>query len=70
MLVNSLYYYRYIDSVANLYPLSRNSEYISERSCGIISEDLANVVETLGSIMLALATDNKDLVANSKKLFK
>lgn len=33
---------------------------------GIISEDLANVVETMGSIMIALATDNKDLVENSK----
>lgn len=33
---------------------------------GIISDDLANVVETLGSIMIALATDNKDLVENSR----
>ena len=33
---------------------------------GIISEDLANVVETLGSIMIALATDNKNLAENSK----
>ena len=33
---------------------------------GIISEDLANVIETLGSIMIALATDSKDLVENSR----
>ena len=33
---------------------------------GIISEDLANVIETIGSIMIALATDSKDLVENSK----
>ena len=31
---------------------------------GIISKDLADVVETLGSIMMALATDSKDLNAN------
>lgn len=35
---------------------------------GIISDDLANVVETLGSIMIALATDNKDLVENSRTI--
>lgn len=32
---------------------------------GIISEDLGNVVEALGSIMIALATENKDLDANT-----
>ncbi len=32
---------------------------------GIISEDLGNVVEALGSIMIALATENKDLEANA-----
>ncbi|MBR3614726.1 MAG: thymidine phosphorylase [Clostridia bacterium] len=31
---------------------------------GIISQDLSDVVETLGSVMIALATDNKDLNAN------
>lgn len=31
---------------------------------GIISQDLADVVEALGSTMIALATDNKDLNAN------
>ena len=31
---------------------------------GIISEDLGNVVEALGSIMIALATQNKDLNEN------
>lgn len=35
---------------------------------GIISEDLGNVVEALGSIMIALATDNKDLDANAKMI--
>lgn len=35
---------------------------------GIISEDLANVVEALGSIMIALATNNKDLGANAKMI--
>ena len=35
---------------------------------GIISEDLANVVETLGSLMIALATDNKDLIENSRTI--
>ena len=32
---------------------------------GIISEDLGNVVEALGSVMIALATENKDLDANA-----
>lgn len=32
---------------------------------GIISEDLGNVVEALGSIMIGLATENKDLNANA-----
>lgn len=31
---------------------------------GIISKDLADVVEALGSVMIALASDNKDLNAN------
>lgn len=35
---------------------------------GIISEDLGNVVEALGSIMISLATDNKDLDANAKMI--
>lgn len=35
---------------------------------GIISEDLGNVVEALGSVMIALATDSKDLDANAKKI--
>ncbi len=35
---------------------------------GIISEDLGNVVEALGSVMIALATDSKDLDANAKMI--
>lgn len=35
---------------------------------GIISEDLGNVVEALGSIMISLATENKDLDANAKMI--
>lgn len=35
---------------------------------GIISEDLGNVVEALGSIMIALATENKNLDENAKKI--
>ncbi len=35
---------------------------------GIISEDLGNVVEALGSIMIALATQNKDLNENASKI--
>ena len=33
---------------------------------GVMADDLANVVEAIGSIMIALATDNKNLVENSK----
>ncbi len=33
---------------------------------GIISEDLGNMVEALGSIMISLATDNKDLDENTQ----
>ncbi len=32
---------------------------------GIISEDLGNVIEAIGSIMISLATENKDLQANA-----
>ena len=32
---------------------------------GIISEDLGNVIEALGSVMIAMATENKDLDANT-----
>lgn len=35
---------------------------------GIISEDLGNVVEALGSIMIALATENKNLDENAKMI--
>lgn len=35
---------------------------------GIIAEDLAEVVETLGSLMISLATGEKDLKANSAKI--
>ena len=35
---------------------------------GIISPDLGDVVEALGSIMIALATDNKDLNANANMI--
>lgn len=35
---------------------------------GIISEDLGNVVEALGSIMIALATENKNLDENARKI--
>lgn len=35
---------------------------------GIISEDLGDVVEALGSIMIALATENKDLNANAQMI--
>lgn len=35
---------------------------------GIISEDLGDVVEALGSIMISLATENKDLDANAKMI--
>lgn len=35
---------------------------------GIISEDLGNVVEALGSVMIALATESKDLDANAKMI--
>ena len=35
---------------------------------GIISEDLGNVVEALGSIMIALATGNKNLDENAKMI--
>ncbi len=35
---------------------------------GIISEDLGNVVEALGSIMISLATENKNLDENAKMI--
>ena len=35
---------------------------------GIISDDLGNVVEALGSVMIALATESKDLDANAKMI--
>ena len=35
---------------------------------GIISEDLGNVVEALGSIVISLATENYDLDANAKMI--
>ena len=35
---------------------------------GIISPDLGDVVEALGSIMIALATNNKDLNANAQMI--
>ncbi len=35
---------------------------------GIISEDLGNVIEAIGSIMISLATDNKDLQANARMI--
>lgn len=35
---------------------------------GIISEDLGNVVEALGSLMIALATENKNLDENAKMI--
>ena len=35
---------------------------------GIISEDLGNVIEAIGSIMISLATGNKDLEANAKQI--
>ena len=35
---------------------------------GIISEDLGNVIEAIGSTMMALATENKDLEANAKAI--
>jgi pyrimidine-nucleoside phosphorylase len=35
---------------------------------GIISEDLGNVVEALGSVMIALATENKDLNQNANMI--
>ncbi len=35
---------------------------------GIISEDLGNVLEAIGSTMIALATDNKDLAENTKMI--
>ena len=35
---------------------------------GIISEDLGDVVEALGSIMIALATESKDLNANAQMI--
>ena len=35
---------------------------------GIISEDLGNVIEAIGSTMIALATGNKDLEANAKSI--
>lgn len=35
---------------------------------GIISEDLGNVIEALGSIMISLATENKNLVENAQRI--
>ena len=35
---------------------------------GIISEDLGNVVEAIGSVMIALSTENKDLEKNSQMI--
>ena len=35
---------------------------------GIISEDLGNMVEVLGSLMISLATDNKDLDQNTQMI--
>lgn len=35
---------------------------------GIISEDLGNVIEAIGSVMIALATENKDLENNAKMI--
>ena len=35
---------------------------------GIISEDLGNMVEVLGSLMISLATDNKDLDENTQMI--
>ena len=35
---------------------------------GIISEDLGNMVEALGSLMISLATDNKDLDQNTQMI--
>lgn len=35
---------------------------------GVISEDLSEVVETLGSVMISLASENKDLNENAKKI--